>query len=121
MTLCEVTGTVVSTVKHPALTSHKLLACRPVDPVSGRLSGNEIVGLDTVQAGTGDRVLVCDEGNAARLILDDTSAPVRTVIVAVVDSTDVVGTSDVTGGSAPGRSQQRDSAARKKKSTTKRK
>lgn len=89
MTLCQVTGTAVSTVKHPALTGHKLLICRPIDPVTGRVSGGEIVGLDAVQAGVGDRVLVCDEGNAARLVLGDKTAPVRTMIVAVVDAADV--------------------------------
>lgn len=88
MTLCRVVGSVTSTVKHPSLSGHKLLICRPLDPASGELRGGRMVGLDTVQAGIGDTVLVIDEGNAARRILGDSRAPVRTVIAAIVDAVD---------------------------------
>ena len=89
MTLCRVIGNVVNTVKHPVLTGHKLMVCKPVDPVSGALRGSRVVAVDTVQAGIGDMVLVIDEGNAARKILDDATAPVRTVIAAIVDRVDL--------------------------------
>jgi len=89
MTLCRVVGNVVNTVKHPVLTDHKLMVCKPLDPVSGAPRGSRVVALDTVQAGIGDMVLVIDEGNAARKILDDATAPVRTVIAAIVDRVDL--------------------------------
>ena len=89
MTLCRVVGNVVNTVKHPVLAGHKLMVCKPVDPVSGAPRGGRVVALDTVQAGIGDMVLVIDEGNAARKILDDATAPVRTVIAAIVDRVDL--------------------------------
>ncbi|MFA7565860.1 MAG: EutN/CcmL family microcompartment protein [Alkalispirochaeta sp.] len=90
MTLCDVVGTVVGTQHHPVLDGRKVLVCLPVDPRSGRrISTKEIVAVDTVQAGIGDRVLVCDEGNAARLVLGDKTAPVRTLVVAVVDQIDL--------------------------------
>ena len=38
-----------------------------------------------VQAGEGDIVLVLDEGNSSRMILADSMAAVRTVIVGIVD------------------------------------
>ncbi len=89
MTLCRVTGTVVATAKIPALRTRSMLICRPVDPTSPGVptggAGSEMIAVDTVSAGEGDLVLVCDEGNAARLIIGDSDAPVRTVIVAVVD------------------------------------
>ena len=85
MTLCKVVGSVTSTVKHPVLVGHKLLVCQPVDAATGTVLTGRMVGLDTVQAGVGDTVLVIDEGNAARRILGDSRAPVRTVIAAIVD------------------------------------
>lgn len=86
MTLCRVVGNVVGMQHHPVLDRRTVLICAPLDPSTGkRTSASEIVAIDTVQAGIGDRVLVCDEGNAARLVLGDTSAPARTIIVAVVD------------------------------------
>lgn len=84
MILGKVVGTVVSTVKHEKLIGHKLLTVQPVDP-SGEPRGRRIVALDSVQAGAGDLVLVCDEGNSARTILGDSMAPVRTMIVGIVD------------------------------------
>jgi ethanolamine utilization protein EutN len=39
-----------------------------------------------VDAGTGDPVLVLDEGNGARQIVASTDAPVRSVIVGIVDA-----------------------------------
>lgn len=85
MTLGKVTGTITATAKHVALVSHKLLMVRALD-ARGQLKGDMMIALDMVQAGVGDTVLVLDEGNSARLILEDTKAPVRMVIVGVVDS-----------------------------------
>jgi microcompartment protein CcmK/EutM len=49
-------------------------------------AGGYLVAMDGgVSAGVGDRVLVIDEGNSARQIVADPSAPVRSIIVAVVD------------------------------------
>jgi len=84
MTLGRIVGTVVATQKHGALAGHKLMIVQPVDP-SGGARGSRFVALDTVQAGVGDTVLVCDEGNSARTILGDTMAPIRTMIVGIVD------------------------------------
>jgi len=84
MVLARVTGTVVSTMKLEVLEGYKILI---VQPLNGRLdpAGKSLLAIDTVQAGTGDMVLVLDEGNSARMILGDPAAPVRTVVVGVVD------------------------------------
>lgn len=84
MTLGRIVGTVVSTVKHGKLVGHKILIVQPLAP-SGEPKGKLLVALDTVQAGVGDVVLVCDEGNSARTILGDSLAPIRTMIVGIVD------------------------------------
>ena len=38
-----------------------------------------------IGAGRGEIVLILDEGSGARQILDDASAPVRSIVVAIVD------------------------------------
>ncbi|MCK4541835.1 MAG: EutN/CcmL family microcompartment protein [Spirochaetales bacterium] len=87
MILGKVIGNVVSTCKIAPLEGFKLLLVRPIGPGENPAEkpGKTIVALDTVQAGVGDTVLIIDEGNSARSILKDSSAPVRTVIVGIVD------------------------------------
>jgi microcompartment protein CcmK/EutM len=84
MILGRVIGTVVSTIKLDIYKGYKLLIVRPVDP-EGNPTGKTMLAIDTVQAGTGDTVLVIDEGNSARVIIDHPTAPVRCVIAGIVD------------------------------------
>jgi len=84
MILGRVIGNVVSTVKLDIFKGYKILVVRPVDPDGGQ-AGNALLAIDTVQAGPDDMVLVIDEGNSARTIIGDPTAPVRCVICGVVD------------------------------------
>lgn len=84
MFLAQVVGTVVAPVQIAALQGEKLLLLRPVGP-DGRASGKTRIALDRAQAGVGDRVLVLDEGNSGRQILGDPKAPVKTIVVGIVD------------------------------------
>ena len=84
MTLAKVMGTVVATIKSGDLEGYKLLVLQPVD-AQGQPKGRTMVGLDTVQAGEGDTVLIIDEGNSSRMILGNSMAAVRTVVVGIVD------------------------------------
>jgi len=90
VTLCKVTGTIVSTQKNQALREYKLLIVQPVD-LTGELIGKEALAIDTVDAGVGDTVLIIQEGAGAQQALKRKDAPVHTVIVAVVDGIDVAG------------------------------
>jgi microcompartment protein CcmK/EutM len=90
MTLGRVIGTVVSTVKLEALSGYKILMVQPVDP-QGEDVGAVTLALDSVQAGVGDTVLVIDEGNSSRMIVGDSMAPIRTMVVGIVDRIDVGG------------------------------
>lgn len=85
MKLARVIGTVTSTVKVAAYRSQKLLLVRPVDP-GGSLVGGAQIAVDRASAGVGDTVLLLDEGNSARMMLGDSMAPVRTIVVGVVDA-----------------------------------
>ena len=88
MTLAKVIGSVVSTIKLPIYEGFKILVVQPVSP-TGEPKGKALLALDTVQAGEGDTVLVLQEGNSARLIVGDDMAPMRCVIVGVVDEVEI--------------------------------
>jgi len=85
MILGKVIGNVVSTIKLPIFRGYKILVVQPIDP-NEEVQGKTFLALDTVQAGVGDRVLVVDEGNSSRLIINNPTAPIRTMIVGIVDS-----------------------------------
>lgn len=84
MILGKVVGTVVTTISHPNFKNRRMLVVQPLDP-----DGEEqldVIALDITHAGIGDTVLVNDEGNGARQILDQPEGCVRAVIVGIVDS-----------------------------------
>ena len=56
------------------------------DPVNNIEEGHSFLSVDFVQAGAGDIVLVSQEGNAARQLFEDDSAPVHSVILGIIDT-----------------------------------
>jgi ethanolamine utilization protein EutN len=85
MFLAIVKKRVVSTQKHPAYEGRRVFVIRPVNP-DGTESGDESVAMDTVGAGPGDTVVCGGAPGAAREVFKLDRAPIRTMIVAVVDS-----------------------------------
>ena len=84
MILGRVQGQVVSTIKHPAYVNRRLLLLDRIDP-DGNDLGTYLVAVDAVDAGVGQTVLVIDEGNSARQVVNDPTAPIRSVIIGIVD------------------------------------
>jgi microcompartment protein CcmK/EutM len=82
--LARVRATVVSTVCAPVFEGRRLLLCDLVDPAGGP-TGDYLIAVDTVGAGAGETVLLLDEGTGARQVLGYEAAPVRTLVVGVVD------------------------------------
>ena len=85
MILGRITGNVVSTIHHPIVEGHKLLLAERLDE-NGKATGGYVIAVDAIGAGQGEIVLILDEGNGARQILDDAEAPVRSIVVAIVDA-----------------------------------
>ncbi len=84
MILGRVAGEIHSTINHPFYDGHKILVVDRITP-HGDPSGDYIIAGDRVSSGVGDTVLMIDEGNSARQILDAPNAPIRSLIVGVVD------------------------------------
>src|SRR5882757_5142259 len=86
MILGRVCGTVVSTMQHPFYDGRKQLIVRAVTP-DGAFDGDRyVIAVDLVGAGGGETVIVEDEGTSARQLLGvPKEAPVRSVIVGIVD------------------------------------
>ncbi len=90
MYLATVVGDVVSTHKNERLEGKKLLLVRRLS-LEMAPEGGEVIALDVVDAGVGDKVLVVQEGSSARKIFDDQWIPVQAVIVGVLDRVDLRG------------------------------
>lgn len=88
MLLARVIGNIVSTVKHHSHEGHKLMLIQPLNQKLEK-KGNAVVAIDTVQAGEGDLVLLLSEGTGARQILGNNNAPIRAVIIGIVDKVDL--------------------------------
>jgi len=87
MLLAKIVGTVVATRKDPRLVSSKLLVVRPIDP-RGKVDGNYLLAIDTVDAGVGETVLVVS-GSSARMAAGLKDCPVDAAIVGIIDAVDI--------------------------------
>jgi microcompartment protein CcmK/EutM len=85
MFLARVTHKVVSEQKHPAYGGKILFVVQPVRP-DGADDGSEWVAIDYVGAGIGDLVVCGGAPGVARTVFDIKLAPMRTLIMAIVDS-----------------------------------
>ena len=90
MKIGRVAGTVVATICSPVLEGRKLLFIDLLD-LEGNDTGKDVIAVDAVGAGAGETVLVLDEGNGARQVLEAPGAPVRAVVVGIVDEIEMNG------------------------------
>ena len=87
MILGTVRGDIVSTINHPFYNGKKMLIVEKED-FTGKPGGYLIAVDGGVGAGVGERVLVIDEGNSARQVVKDRDAPLRSIIIGIVDRVD---------------------------------
>ena len=88
MIIGRVIGAITSTINHPFYDAKKLIVVERTDAAGAPLA-DYLVAVDSVGAGAGERVLVLDEGNGARQVFASKDAPVRSVIVGIIDDVTV--------------------------------
>ena len=84
MFLARVTKTVTSTAKHPAYKNKHVYIVQPVYP-NGKDKGMEWVAVDYVGSGIGDIVVCGGAPGVAKEVFGLEMAPIRTLIMAIVD------------------------------------
>lgn len=89
MFLARVVGDVVASHRHGELGGRKLLLVRRLSAF-GAEEGAEAVALDVIGVGLGERVLVVQEGGAARTLSRSARIPAQAVVVGVVDRVDLM-------------------------------
>ena len=81
MKLCRVIGSTVSTIKHPCYQGRKLLVVQPLD-LDLKPRGASFLASDAIGAGSGETVLVCEEGRSAMLVFEtEERTPLRSAVV----------------------------------------
>lgn len=80
----RIIGTIYATISHPYYQGKSMMVVEKTKP-DGKGSGDYLVAVDTVGAGVGEDVLVLDEGNGARQVVGSKDAPLRSVIVGIID------------------------------------
>jgi len=88
--VAKVTGSMIATQKVEAMVGQRLLVVEPYrldGETRDRLvtTGRTFVAVDTVGAGEGEFVLIC-QGSSARLTPETKNLPVDTVVIGIVDS-----------------------------------
>ena len=91
MILGKVIGNLHSTINHPFYDGKKMLVVEKIE-MDGQTASGYLVAVDRAGAGPGETVLILDEGNGARQVLESADGPVRSVIVGIVDDINVAKT-----------------------------
>ncbi|MCB0297007.1 MAG: EutN/CcmL family microcompartment protein [Calditrichaeota bacterium] len=87
MILGKVCGQIYSTINHPFYDHKRLLVIDRLTP-EGTPAGDYLIAVDSVGAGAGETVLVIDEGNSARQVVGEAEAPLRSIVIGIVDELD---------------------------------
>jgi ethanolamine utilization protein EutN len=89
MLIGRVVGEVVATQKHSSHEGQKILMVQPLN-LDGTNRGDAVLALDSVDAGTGDRVLLATEGYSAMTAVGRPESPIDMAVIGVIDRVDIV-------------------------------
>jgi ethanolamine utilization protein EutN len=84
MQIGEVVGHAVATVKHASLTGWRLLVVQPMTE-NRKPDGEPLLAIDSLGAGTGDRVILSNDGAGARQLVGIKNSPVRWFVMGLCD------------------------------------
>ena len=76
MQLGRVVGHAVSTVKHASFQGWRLLVVQVLTP-DGKPDGEPLLAIDSLGAGAGEIVIVCNDGSEARRMVGIRNSPAR--------------------------------------------
>jgi ethanolamine utilization protein EutN len=86
MLLAKVIGNVVATQKNDRYEGGRIMIVQPINP-DGTKAGEEMLALDSVDAGIGDTVIIVREGwSASTAAIGKPGAAIDTAIIGVVDA-----------------------------------
>jgi ethanolamine utilization protein EutN len=85
MIIGKVIGEIYSTINHEFYDGKKLLMVDKLTP-SGEPVGDYLIAVDSVGSGAGEIVLIVDEGNSARQVVKNKAAPIRSIIIGIIDA-----------------------------------
>ena len=85
MQIADVVGHATATVKHPSMAGWKLLIVQS-RTTDDKPDGEPFLVIDTLGAGPGDRVLVCNDGAGTRQLMKHKNSPVRWFVMGICDA-----------------------------------
>jgi ethanolamine utilization protein EutN len=84
MQIGEIVGHAVATVKHASLTGWRLPVVQLLTP-DGKPDGEPLLAIDSLGAGLGDRVILCNDGAGCRQLVNSKNSPARWFVMGICD------------------------------------
>jgi ethanolamine utilization protein EutN len=84
MMIGRVMGQAVSTVKHPSLHGWRLLIVQSLG-AQGQADGEPLLAIDKLGAGSGNLVILSNDGAGAREMVGARNSPVRWMVLGLCD------------------------------------
>ena len=84
MKVALVEGSATTTVRHPSMSGWKLLIVQPLDD-DDKANGDPLLAIDSLGAGRDMKVLISNDGKAAREMVGDNNSPIRWTVIGILD------------------------------------
>ncbi len=84
MQRANVVGHAIATIKHPSMTGWRLLVAQPLT-TDGKPEGEPQLVIDSLGAGVGHQVMICNDGAGTRQLMGHKNSPVRWFVMGICD------------------------------------